>query len=175
MTNLRFWPNYYYNLRSYHHFPYYQVLHKHLLVDKNFIWCNLTASHHWIGEFWSDCEVEMSVYGGDSWGREAQYRKRRVDDLLVEGLDLHASKCKKLASGKFLCLLCPNNPLLDSPLMLSVSIPTSPSFSFFWNFMLSGGVFVFLPNWKWQILAWFIISAFGVSHIEGRDIGYRNC
>nr|GMD05088.1 sodium channel modifier 1-like [Ipomoea batatas] len=25
----------------------------------------------------------MSVFGGDSWAREAQHRKRRVDDLVI--------------------------------------------------------------------------------------------
>lgn len=66
----------------------------------------------------------MSVFGGESWAREAQYRKRRVDDLLVEGL--HGSSFKKLASGKYACLVCRNNPVLDSPLMLSVRITTNP-------------------------------------------------
>ncbi|KAF8011785.1 hypothetical protein BT93_I0048 [Corymbia citriodora subsp. variegata] len=60
----------------------------------------------------------MSVYGGDSWAREAQHRKRRVDDLAVEGLD--ASSYKKLSSGKFACLVCPRAPVLDSALMLTV-------------------------------------------------------
>ncbi|CAL1389407.1 unnamed protein product [Linum trigynum] len=60
----------------------------------------------------------MSVFGGDSWGREAQYRKRKVDDLLTE--NLHGFSYKKLPSGKFACLVCPHNPVLDSPLMLSM-------------------------------------------------------
>ncbi|KAL3729301.1 hypothetical protein ACJRO7_026410 [Eucalyptus globulus] len=60
----------------------------------------------------------MSVFGGDSWAREAQHRKRRVDDLAVEGLD--ASSYKKLSSGKFACLVCPGAPVLDSALMLSM-------------------------------------------------------
>ncbi|WCJ33760.1 Sodium channel modifier 1 [Euphorbia peplus] len=60
----------------------------------------------------------MSVFGGDSWAREAQQRKRRVDDVVLENLD--GSSYKKLSSGKYLCLLCPHNPVLDSPLMLSV-------------------------------------------------------
>ncbi|KAF8034179.1 hypothetical protein BT93_C0453 [Corymbia citriodora subsp. variegata] len=60
----------------------------------------------------------MSVYGGDSWAREAQHRKRRVDDLAVEGLD--ASSYKKLSSGKFACLVCPRAPVLDSALMLTM-------------------------------------------------------
>ncbi|EEF40489.1 conserved hypothetical protein [Ricinus communis] len=59
----------------------------------------------------------MSVFGGDSWRREAQYRKRRVDDVLIEGLDVFPYK--KLSSGKYACLFCPHNPILDSPLMLS--------------------------------------------------------
>ncbi|XP_028765868.1 sodium channel modifier 1-like [Neltuma alba] len=60
----------------------------------------------------------MSVFGGDSWAREAQYRKRRVDDLLVEGIN--GSAFKKLANGKYACLVCPHNPILDTPLMLSM-------------------------------------------------------
>ncbi|RVW61176.1 hypothetical protein CK203_020612 [Vitis vinifera] len=64
-------------------------------------------------------EGGMSVFGGDSWAREAQHRKRKVEDLMVEGLD--ASSYKKLSTGKFACLLCANNPILDSPLMLSHS------------------------------------------------------
>ncbi|XP_054777988.1 uncharacterized protein LOC129285985 isoform X2 [Prosopis cineraria] len=62
--------------------------------------------------------MRMSVFGGDSWAREAQYRKRRVDDLLVEGI--HGSSFKKLANGKYACLVCPDNPILDTPVMLSI-------------------------------------------------------
>lgn len=62
----------------------------------------------------------MSVYGGDSWAREAQCRKRRVDDLMIEGIE--ASAYKKLSNGKFSCLVCPNNPVLDSPVMLSTHV-----------------------------------------------------
>ncbi|POO03078.1 Sodium channel modifier [Trema orientale] len=57
----------------------------------------------------------MSVFGGDSWAREAQYRKRRVEDLVVESH--HAASFKKLSNGKYACLLCPHHPILDSPLM----------------------------------------------------------
>lgn len=64
-------------------------------------------------------EREMSVFGGDSWGREAQYRKRRVDDLLVDGID-DINSYKKLSSGKYACLVCPHSPVLDTPLTLSV-------------------------------------------------------
>ncbi|CAA2978313.1 Hypothetical predicted protein [Olea europaea subsp. europaea] len=60
----------------------------------------------------------MSVFGGDNWAREAQYRKRRVDDLLFEGLD--ASAYKKLSNGNFTCLVCPHNPVFDTPLLLSM-------------------------------------------------------
>ncbi|KAI6677886.1 hypothetical protein NL676_038682 [Syzygium grande] len=60
----------------------------------------------------------MSVYGGDSWAREAQHRKRRADDLAVERLD--AASYKRLSSGKFACLVCPRAPVLDSALMLSM-------------------------------------------------------
>ncbi|KAJ3704976.1 hypothetical protein LUZ61_008681 [Rhynchospora tenuis] len=62
----------------------------------------------------------MSVFGGDSWGREAQHRKRRVDDLLLSSSSNASSSFKKLSSGKFVCLVCPHNPVLDSSLMLSV-------------------------------------------------------
>ncbi|KAM6559098.1 hypothetical protein CsatA_028337 [Cannabis sativa] len=57
----------------------------------------------------------MSVFGGDSWGREAQYRKRRVEHLLVDSPQ--GSSFKKLSNGKFACLICPHSPVLDSPLM----------------------------------------------------------
>lgn len=60
----------------------------------------------------------MSVFGGDSWVREAQQRKRRVDDLLLP--DSSSSSYMKLARGKYACLVCPNNPILDTPLMLSM-------------------------------------------------------
>ncbi|XP_035540769.1 sodium channel modifier 1-like isoform X2 [Juglans regia] len=43
----------------------------------------------------------MSVFGGDSWAREAQQRKRRVEDLALETLD-DASSYKKLLSGKYM-------------------------------------------------------------------------
>ncbi|KAA8545911.1 hypothetical protein F0562_020638 [Nyssa sinensis] len=65
----------------------------------------------------------MSTFGGDSWAREAQYRKRRVDDLVVDGID--GSSYKKLSTGKFACLICPHNPILDTPLMLSMHIQGS--------------------------------------------------
>ncbi|XP_050234165.1 uncharacterized protein LOC126682495 [Mercurialis annua] len=60
----------------------------------------------------------MSVYGGDSWGREAECRKRRVHNLLINGVD--DSHYKKLSNGKYKCLVCPHNPILDSPLHLSM-------------------------------------------------------
>ncbi|XP_027112431.1 sodium channel modifier 1-like isoform X2 [Coffea eugenioides] len=65
----------------------------------------------------------MSVFGGDSWGREAQYRKRRVDDLIIEGID--GCGYKKLPNGKLVCLLCPHHPVLDTPLMLSMHVKGS--------------------------------------------------
>ncbi|XP_022763345.1 sodium channel modifier 1-like [Durio zibethinus] len=61
---------------------------------------------------------KMSVFGGDSWGREAQYRKRRIDEVVIEGVD--DSSYKKLSSGKYACLVCPHNPIFDTPLMLSM-------------------------------------------------------
>lgn len=60
----------------------------------------------------------MSVFGGDGWAREAQYRKRRVDELMVENID--SSAYKKLSSGKFVCVVCSHRPVLDTSLMLSV-------------------------------------------------------
>ncbi|XP_055808603.1 uncharacterized protein LOC129877144 [Solanum dulcamara] len=62
----------------------------------------------------------MSVFGGDSWAREAQCRKRRVDELMVD--NIASSAYKKLSSGKFVCLVCPHRPILDTPLMLSVHV-----------------------------------------------------
>jgi hypothetical protein len=83
-------------------------------------------------------EVEMSVFGGDSWGREAQHRKRKVDELLLSAPSVASSSSslspspsfKKLSSGKFVCLVCPHNPVVDSALMLSVSLlhPASSPF-----------------------------------------------
>ncbi|XP_017220231.2 uncharacterized protein LOC108197194 [Daucus carota subsp. sativus] len=83
----------------------------------------------------------MSVYGGDSWGREANYRKRRVDDLLVDqihknssstnnnnntnGSSSSSSSYKKLPNGKYACLVCPHNPVVDTPLMLSIHMKGS--------------------------------------------------
>ncbi|KAG9450834.1 hypothetical protein H6P81_010799 [Aristolochia fimbriata] len=64
----------------------------------------------------------MSTFGGDSWAREANHRKRRVDDLMRDHQDLngHPSDYKKLSNGKYACLVCPNNPVLDSLLMFSM-------------------------------------------------------
>ncbi|KAK8930920.1 hypothetical protein KSP39_PZI016702 [Platanthera zijinensis] len=64
----------------------------------------------------------MSVFGGDSWVPEAQHRKRRVDDLMLSS---SSSSYKKLANGKFACLVCPHNPVLDSPLILSMHMKGS--------------------------------------------------
>ncbi|KAK4345379.1 hypothetical protein RND71_035555 [Anisodus tanguticus] len=65
----------------------------------------------------------MSVFGGDSWAREAQCRKRRVDELMVDNID--SSAYKKLSTGKFACLVCPHRPVLDNSLMLSVHVKGS--------------------------------------------------
>ncbi|XP_077214274.1 uncharacterized protein LOC143849114 [Tasmannia lanceolata] len=62
----------------------------------------------------------MSVFGGDSWAREANQRKRRVDVLMLDQTNKVSSSYKKLCNGKYACLVCPNNPVLDSPLMLSM-------------------------------------------------------
>ncbi|KAF7126457.1 hypothetical protein RHSIM_Rhsim11G0168800 [Rhododendron simsii] len=55
--------------------------------------------------------------------------KRRVDDLAVEGIE--SSSYRKLSSGKYACLICPHNPVLDTPLMLSVSSTIIGSLSAF--------------------------------------------
>ncbi|KAK3024530.1 hypothetical protein RJ639_043722 [Escallonia herrerae] len=65
----------------------------------------------------------MSVFRGDSWAREAQHRKRRVNDLIEVGLNHgggSSSNYKKLSSGKYACLVCPHNPILDTPLSCSL-------------------------------------------------------
>ncbi|CAL9122971.1 unnamed protein product [Musa acuminata var. zebrina] len=66
----------------------------------------------------------MSTYGGDNWAREAHHRKRRVDDLMLSSSssfrDASFPSFKKLSNGKYACLVCPHNPILDTPLMLSV-------------------------------------------------------
>ncbi|KAL5982397.1 hypothetical protein ACLOJK_016468 [Asimina triloba] len=77
----------------------------------------------------------MSAFGGDSWAREAQNRKRRVDELLLLSHDASPGAAsssssspnsyKKLRNGKYACLVCPNNPILDSPLMLSMHVKGS--------------------------------------------------
>ncbi|KAI3992026.1 hypothetical protein MKX01_014917 [Papaver californicum] len=60
----------------------------------------------------------MSVFGGHSWGREAQYRKRRVDDLLVVLSDSY--HFKKLPGRKYACLVCPNTPIFNTSLILTM-------------------------------------------------------
>ncbi|KAF6160693.1 hypothetical protein GIB67_019633 [Kingdonia uniflora] len=68
----------------------------------------------------------MSVFGGDSWGREAQHRKRRIQDVIVHHLNNNdgdgesSNSYKKLCNGKYACLICPDNPVLDSLLILSM-------------------------------------------------------
>ncbi|KAK1302400.1 hypothetical protein QJS10_CPB12g01397 [Acorus calamus] len=47
-------------------------------------------------------------------------RKRRLDNLLIDFVE--SSSYRKTRSGKYECLACPNNPLLDSLLMLSMYI-----------------------------------------------------
>ncbi|XP_025821464.1 sodium channel modifier 1-like isoform X2 [Panicum hallii] len=59
----------------------------------------------------------MSVFGGDSWARDAQQRKRRLDDLLSPSTP---ESFRRLPNGKLACLVCPHRPVLDSPLMLSM-------------------------------------------------------
>ncbi|CAO2188597.1 unnamed protein product [Urochloa humidicola] len=66
----------------------------------------------------------MSVFGGDSWARDAQQRKRRLDDLMLPASASSSPSTldsfRRLPNGKLACLVCPNRPVLDSPLMLSV-------------------------------------------------------
>uniref|UniRef100_A0ACD5ZPF5 Uncharacterized protein n=1 Tax=Avena sativa TaxID=4498 RepID=A0ACD5ZPF5_AVESA len=74
----------------------------------------------------------MSVFGGDSWARESQQRKRRLDDLMLPSAATSSSSSlspsgsfKRLSSGKFACFVCPHHPVLDSPLMISMHIKGS--------------------------------------------------
>ena len=60
----------------------------------------------------------MSVFGGDSWGREAQHRKRRLDDLLLEEL-VDGSSYKKLSMANTPALFAPTLP---SSILLSCSL-----------------------------------------------------
>ncbi|KAL6661271.1 hypothetical protein ACP70R_000655 [Stipagrostis hirtigluma subsp. patula] len=63
----------------------------------------------------------MSVFGGDSWARDAQQRKRRLDDLMLPAsASSKSDSFKRLSNGKFACLVCSHRPILDSPLMLSM-------------------------------------------------------
>ncbi|RCV31515.1 hypothetical protein SETIT_6G184200v2 [Setaria italica] len=66
----------------------------------------------------------MSVFGGDSWARDAQQRKRRLDDLMLPASASSSPSTpdsfRRLPNGKLACLVCPNHPVLDSPLMLSI-------------------------------------------------------
>ncbi|KAG2579365.1 hypothetical protein PVAP13_6NG283600 [Panicum virgatum] len=66
----------------------------------------------------------MSVFGGDSWARDAQQRKRRLDDLMLPAPASSSPSTpesfRRLPNGKLACLVCPNRPVLDSPLMLSM-------------------------------------------------------
>ncbi|XP_066159886.1 uncharacterized protein [Oryza sativa Japonica Group] len=72
-----------------------------------------------------DANAEMSVFGGDSWARDARQRKRRLDDLMLPASAVSPSSSspdsfRRLSNGKFACLVCPHRPVLDSPLMLSM-------------------------------------------------------
>jgi len=66
----------------------------------------------------------MSVFGGDNWARDAQQRKRRLDDLMLPAPASSSPSTpesfRRLPNGKLACLVCPNRPVLDSPLMLSM-------------------------------------------------------
>jgi len=73
----------------------------------------------------------MSVFGGDNWARDAQQRKRRLDDLMLPAPASSSPSTpesfRRLPNGKLACLVFPNRPVLDSPLMLSVSQHPHPS------------------------------------------------
>lgn len=101
----------------------------------------------------------MSVFGGDSWAREAQHRKRRVEDLALEAHD-DTSSYKKLPSGKYVCLLCPHSPILDSPLMLSVRIsphPLIPRFPPIPNLLFKFRFLIFILNFdSFAIFTWWV-------------------
>ncbi|KAL3685864.1 hypothetical protein R1sor_003886 [Riccia sorocarpa] len=60
----------------------------------------------------------MSTFGGDSWVPEAQYRKRRVDELLSE--EIPDDEARRMSNGRFACLVCPQCPVLDTLPMLHV-------------------------------------------------------
>ncbi|RLN03998.1 sodium channel modifier 1-like [Panicum miliaceum] len=66
----------------------------------------------------------MSVFGGDSWARDAEQRKRRLDDLILPAPASSSlstpESFRRLPNGKLACLVCPHRPVLDSPLMLSM-------------------------------------------------------
>ncbi|KAF8769538.1 hypothetical protein HU200_006576 [Digitaria exilis] len=63
----------------------------------------------------------MSAFGGDSWARDAQQRKRRLDDLMLPASSPSMpDSFRRLPNGKLACLVCPHRPVLDSPLMLSM-------------------------------------------------------
>ncbi|XP_062194878.1 uncharacterized protein LOC133898266 [Phragmites australis] len=63
----------------------------------------------------------MSVFGGDSWARDAQQRKRRLDDLMhPASSSSKPDSFKRLSDGKLVCLVCPHRPVLDSLVMLSM-------------------------------------------------------
>ncbi|KAJ6843461.1 sodium channel modifier 1-like [Iris pallida] len=61
----------------------------------------------------------MSVFGGDSWAREAQQRKRRVDELVLS-TPSSSSSFKKLSNGSYACLICSQSPILSGPLSISL-------------------------------------------------------
>ncbi|KAG8047444.1 hypothetical protein GUJ93_ZPchr0008g12773 [Zizania palustris] len=69
-----------------------------------------------------DQNAVMSVFGGDGWAREAQQRKRRLDDLMLPASSSPSASdsFKRFSNGKLACLVCPHRPVLDSPLMLSM-------------------------------------------------------
>jgi len=72
-------------------------------------------------------EAGMSVFGGDSWARDAQQRKRRLDDLLLPTTASSSPSTpdsfRKLPNGKLACLVCPRHP----PHALSKPAPHPPS------------------------------------------------
>jgi len=60
----------------------------------------------------------MSTYGGDSYEGENQIRRRRVNDLLTE--DVPLEEAVKTANGKYKCIICPQQPIIDTTAMLGI-------------------------------------------------------
>ncbi|KAL6076882.1 Dynein heavy chain, variant 3 [Balamuthia mandrillaris] len=63
----------------------------------------------------------MSTYGGDSFVPEAIQRDKRVKDLFRGELSKHnKGEVRKDRNGRYVCLVCPTNPLLDTMAMFYI-------------------------------------------------------